>query len=74
MVDGFGACLMVSVLFAGLSCVIDLFLHEDPGAAGSRRLGVLGACMPGRRRMPAEPEGQGAAAAAADDAAAKASS
>ncbi len=29
IVDGFGACLMVSVGFAALSCAIDLFLHDD---------------------------------------------
>lgn len=29
VVDGFGACLMVSVGFAALSCAIDLFLHDD---------------------------------------------
>lgn len=34
IVDGFGACLMVSVGFAALSCAIDLFLHEEPSSTG----------------------------------------
>ena len=34
VVDGFGTCLMVSVLFAGISTVVDLFLHEEPSATG----------------------------------------
>lgn len=41
---------MVSVGFAALSCAIDLLLHEEPGAAGGRRLGLLGACLPGGAR------------------------
>jgi hypothetical protein len=31
IVDGFGTCLMVSVGFAAVSCVVDLFLHEQAG-------------------------------------------
>lgn len=34
IVDGFGTCLMVSVGFAAASCAVDLWLHEDPAAAG----------------------------------------
>lgn len=61
VVDGFGACLMVSVGFAALSCAIDLFLHDDH-TRGGRRLGLLGACIPGAKR---DAQGVGGAATAA---------
>ena len=35
IVDGFGACLMVSVAFSAASCAIDFWLHEDAAAAGA---------------------------------------
>jgi hypothetical protein len=35
VVDGFGACLMVSCAFAAISTVVDLFLHEESGASGA---------------------------------------
>ena len=35
IVDGFGACLMVSFLFAGISSGVDLFLHDPPAAAAA---------------------------------------
>jgi hypothetical protein len=103
IVEGFGTCLMASVLFAGISTAVDLFLHDDvnnkgglagraggwpdgrmagaqsgaqqrvchdPGCAialpvhesgrnrcvwfssrtAGRRLGLLGACIPGAKR------------------------
>lgn len=98
IVDGFGACLMFSCAFAGISTAVDLFLHDDaaPGAAldasldvassplqdlrprqlltgrssprcpspaGVRRLGRLGAWIPGPKRSAAfvEPALDGAA-------------
>lgn len=37
VVDGFGTCLMVSVTFAGISFLVDFFLHEEANAAGGAR-------------------------------------
>jgi hypothetical protein len=34
VVDGFGSCLMVSVGFAAVSCLVDFFLQEETGAQG----------------------------------------
>lgn len=34
VVDGFGICLMVSVGFAAVSCLVDFFLQEEPNAQG----------------------------------------
>ncbi len=41
IVEGFGACLMVSVGFAAISCAVDFFLQEEiklPGGLLGRRL------------------------------------
>lgn len=53
VVDGFGACLMASVGFAAMSCAIDLWLQDDH-TGGGRRLGLLGACLPGAKRGAAQ--------------------
>jgi hypothetical protein len=46
IVEGFGTCLMVSVLFAGISTAVDLFLHDDVnnkgGVGGQAEGGVVG--------------------------------
>ncbi|PRW57505.1 major facilitator transporter [Chlorella sorokiniana] len=64
IVDGFGACLMVSVAFAAASCAIDFWLHEEDAAPGVHRLGRLGACLPGRKQEAAAPVAQPPAAEA----------
>ncbi|KAL4451733.1 hypothetical protein ABPG75_007395 [Micractinium tetrahymenae] len=64
VVDGFGACLMVSVGFAAVSCAVDLFLHDDH-TRGGRRLGLLGACLPGAKRDRQDAPGTAASAAPA---------
>lgn len=58
VVDGFGACLFVSVGFAALSAVIDLFLHEERQEAS-----WLPSWM--RSRMPKGPQADAAAAGGA---------
>ena len=43
IVDGFGACLMVSFLFSGISCGVDFFLHDPPAAPGAAAAATAGA-------------------------------
>jgi hypothetical protein len=61
IVEGFGTCLMVSVLFAGISTAVDLFLHDDvnnKGGVGGQaggwldgRLGGVGAQSSAQQRV-----------------------
>lgn len=55
VVDGFGACLFASLAFAGISSVVDAFLHDGAGECFLQLPRMLAGCRsrPERRLPPA---------------------